>query len=73
MDYFSRAFIAAAFVVLLSGCISTPLREIPPRVPEAGEGVTANAWLTRLGSSGLGPGADLSFSDVRKTDREATR
>jgi hypothetical protein len=38
----SRAF-AAAVVVLLSGCVATPMREIPPKMPEAGEGVTANA------------------------------
>ncbi len=43
MYYLSPAFVAAALVVLLSGCIATPLREIPPKMPEAGESVTANA------------------------------
>src|SRR5437773_6520250 len=42
MDYLSRAFVVTV-VVLLSGCISTPLRQIPPKMPEAGEGVMANA------------------------------
>ena len=42
MHYLSRAFAVAA-LVLLSGCIPTPLRQIPPRLPEAGEDVLANA------------------------------
>src|SRR6266404_4229282 len=42
MDYLSRTFAVTA-VVLLSGCISTPLHQIPPKMPEAGEGVMSNA------------------------------
>ncbi len=37
-----RAFAAAA-VILVAGCISTPLRQIPPKMPEAGEDVMADA------------------------------
>lgn len=42
MHNLSRAF-AVSVLMLLSGCVSTPLREIPPTMPEAGEGVTSNA------------------------------
>lgn len=42
MHYLSRALVATAFV-LLSGCVSTPLHQIPPKMPEAGEGILANA------------------------------
>src|SRR5215831_771022 len=38
----SRA-LAVAPLVSLVACVSTPLREIPPKMPEAGEGVLANA------------------------------
>jgi hypothetical protein len=34
---------AAAALIVTSGCTSTPLRQIPPRMPEAGENVMANA------------------------------
>jgi hypothetical protein len=34
--------VAAAFV-LASACVSTPLRQVPPAIPEAGENVMANA------------------------------
>ena len=42
MHPLSRAFVVTA-VVLLFGCVATPLRQIPPKMPEAGEGVMANA------------------------------
>lgn len=42
MHDLSRTFAVFA-LMLLSGCVSTPLREIPPKMPEAGEGVTSNA------------------------------
>jgi hypothetical protein len=34
---------AAAAAILTSGCVSTPLLQIPPAIPEAGENVLANA------------------------------
>jgi hypothetical protein len=42
MGYLSRALVVTA-VVVLSGCVSTPLHQIPPKMPEAGEDVTSNA------------------------------
>jgi hypothetical protein len=37
-----HASVAAVFL-LSAGCVSSPLRQIPPGIPEAGEDVTANA------------------------------
>lgn len=34
---------AAAALVLASACVSTPLRQVPPAIPEAGQNVMANA------------------------------
>ncbi|HEY0876219.1 MAG TPA: hypothetical protein VGD94_22290 [Vicinamibacterales bacterium] len=38
-----RPLIPAAALVLTCACVSTPLRQIPPAIPEAGENVTSNA------------------------------
>src|SRR5262245_16328532 len=42
MRYLSCA-LAVAAVAVLSGCAPSPLLQIPPKMPEAGEGIMANA------------------------------
>lgn len=42
LQYLSTAFMAA-IVALSSTCEMSPLQQVPPKMPEAAEGVTANA------------------------------
>lgn len=42
LQFLSAAFVAAA-LALQSDCPKSPLQQLPPKMPEAGEAVTANA------------------------------